>query len=185
MQITRCRDNVLFELDGDSPLQVLQELIPTLSEADRELLSRALSLGVAVDELALEQQHGDFLIRNIIGVDPEAGALVIGERLRDGQTVQFHVRDAGTSAADLDELLGRLAKATRPAPACGALLFSCLGRGEHLYGRADHDTDLFRERVGDLPLGGFFCNGEIGPVAGATRVHGFTSSFGIFSPARP
>ncbi|RPJ40420.1 MAG: hypothetical protein EHM19_13705, partial [Candidatus Latescibacterota bacterium] len=70
------------------------------------------------------------------------------------------------------------------ADARGALLFSCLGRGVHLYGRADHDTDAFRRSLGDLPLGGFFCNGEIGPVGGASYLHGFTSSFGIFSPAR-
>lgn len=64
----------------------------------------------------------------------------------------------------------------------GVLLFQCLGRGEYLYGRADHDTDMFKEIVGDLPLTGFFCNGEIGPVGGSTFLHGYTSSFGIFRP---
>ena len=92
--------------------------------------------------------------------------------------VQFHLRDARTSAADLDELLGRYARAARH----GALLFSCLGRGEHLYGEPDHDTDAFRRHVGDVPLGGFFCNGEIGPVHGTTFLHGYTSAFGLFRP---
>jgi small ligand-binding sensory domain FIST len=64
------------------------------------------------------------------------------------------------------------------------LLFSCLGRGQNLYGRPDHDTDLFREKLGDVPLGGFFANGEIGSIRGATHLHGFTSSFALFrSPA--
>ncbi|HAE33494.1 MAG TPA: hypothetical protein DCF86_06590, partial [Dehalococcoidia bacterium] len=60
--------------------------------------------------------------------------------------------------------------------------FSCLGRGSYLYGKPDHDTDLFIERVGDLPLTGFFCNGEIGPVGESTYIHGYTSAFGIVRP---
>ena len=66
----------------------------------------------------------------------------------------------------------------------GSLLFSCLGRGQHLYGRPDHDTDVFRAALGDVPLGGFFCNGEIGPVQGRTFLHGYTSAFGLFRPRR-
>ena len=59
-------------------------------------------------------------------------------------------------------------------------MFSCLGRGQYLYGRPNHDTDMFREKLGAVPLGGFFCNGEIGPVSGTTFLHGYTSSFGLF-----
>ena len=66
--------------------------------------------------------------------------------------------------------------------AAGSLLFSCLGRGVHLYGRADHDTDVARRHLGDVPLGGFFCNGEIGPIQGTTFLHGYTSAFGLFRP---
>ena len=135
-------------------------------------------------ELLTEHRPGDFLIRNVLGADPQSGALAIGERLRRGQTVQFHVRDARTSAEDLDSLLGRFASTPASADLRGALLFSCLGRGVNLYGRPDHDTDLFRVHLGALPLGGFFCNGQIGPVSGATHLHGFTSSFGLFRPAR-
>jgi small ligand-binding sensory domain FIST len=183
LQITSCQDNILLELDGRPPLQVIQELIPELSEADRRLMSQALFLGIVVDELASEHRAGDFLVRNLIGIDPERGALAIGEHLRSGQTVQFHLRDARTSAEDLRLLLERRARGDVAGGASGALLFSCLGRGMYLYGRPDHDTDLFRQHLGDVPLGGFFCNGEIGPVGGSTRVHGYTSSFGIFRPA--
>jgi small ligand-binding sensory domain FIST len=182
MSVTRCRNNFLLELDGKPPVQVIQELIPSLSEEDRRLLAQALFLGVVVDELVPEPQAGDFLIRNLIGVDPEHGTLAIGEILRQGQTVQFHLRDARTSAEDLSAVLERFAGRPVAAAARGALLFSCLGRGEYLYGTPDHDSALFRARIGDVPLGGFFCNGEIGPVGGSTRVHGYTSSFGIFRP---
>ncbi len=71
------------------------------------------------------------------------------------------------------------------APPAGALLFSCLGRGKHMYGRPNHDSDAFRACLGDVPLAGFFCNGEIGPVGGTTYIHGFTSSFAIFRNAAP
>ncbi len=182
MSVTRCRNNLLLELDGKPPVQVIQELIPTLPEVDRRLLAQALFLGVVVDELVPEPRAGDFLIRNLIGVDPERGALAIGETLRTGQTVQFHLRDARTSAEDLGAVLERFAALPDAAAARGALLFSCLGRGAYLYGTPDHDSAMFRDRIGDVPLGGFFCNGEIGPVGGATRVHGYTSSFGIFRP---
>ena len=94
--------------------------------------------------------------------------------------VQFHLRDADTSAQDLTAVLERFAMDNRENQAHGALLFSCLGRGQHLYGRPNHDSDIFHEKLGEVPLGGFFCNGEIGPVSGTTFLHGYTSSFGIF-----
>jgi small ligand-binding sensory domain FIST len=94
--------------------------------------------------------------------------------------MQFLLRDARTAEEDLTRLLSRYhARGSRPD---GALLFSCVGRGEHLFGRADHDTALFRELVGPVPLGGFFCSGEIGPVGGTTFLHGYTSAFGLFRP---
>jgi small ligand-binding sensory domain FIST len=94
--------------------------------------------------------------------------------------VQFHVRDAATSAQDLEHLLTAYAAASAGVRPAGALLFSCLGRGIHLYGEPDHDTNALRDHLGTVPLGGFFCNGEIGPVLGATFLHGYTSAFGLF-----
>jgi len=94
--------------------------------------------------------------------------------------VQFHVRDAGTSAGDLRLSLSNYSAAAGERSPAGALLFQCTGRGSFLYGRPDHDTEMFSNLVGDLPLGGFFCAGEIGPVAGTTHLHAYTSSFGIF-----
>ena len=94
-----------------------------------------------------------------------------------------HLRDADASAEDLEQMLSTLAAESR-AEVQGSLLFSCLGRGKHLYGRPDHDTDAFRRHLGEVPLGGFFCNGEIGPVGGTTFLHGYTSAIGLFRPAR-
>ena len=142
----------------------------------------SLFLGVVMDEFIDEPQQGDFLIRNVMGMDDRNGSLAIGEMLKEGQMVQFHLRDADTSAQDLAAVLERYAGDNRENSVQGALLFSCLGRGQYLYGRPNHDTDLFRDKLGAVPLGGFFCNGEIGPVSGTTFLHGYTSSFGIFRP---
>jgi small ligand-binding sensory domain FIST len=129
---------------------------------------------------------GDFLIRNLIGIDPHRGALAVGENLQEGMRVRLHLRDAETSAEDLHAMLTGYEKALPKTQALsGALLFSCLGRGENLYGLPNFDTGVFREHLGEVPVGGFFCNGEIGPVGGATFLHGYTSSFGLFRPRTP
>ena len=180
MNVTRCSNNVLLGLDGATALEALQELYQVLSDRDKELARHSLFLGVVMDEFQEYPQLGDFLIRNIVGMDPRHGALAIGERLREGQIVQFHLRDAQTSAEDLTAMVNQYREVYRETGVEGALLFSCLGRGQYLYGRPDHDTGIFRELMGEIPVGGFFCNGEIGPVQGTTYLHGYTSSFGLF-----
>ena len=180
MNLTRCKDNVLLELDGSPALEVLRDLYQVLSERDRELARNSLFLGVVMDEFQEYPQLGDFLIRNIVGMDPRSGALAIGERLREGQIVQFHLRDAQTSTEDLTAMVNQYRDRYRETGVEGALLFSCLGRGVYLYGQPDHDTGIFRDLMGEIPVGGFFCNGEIGPVQGTTYLHGYTSSFGLF-----
>lgn len=161
------------------PLDALRDLIQTLNEEDRMLAQNALFVGVARDEFKLDLEHGDFLIRNLLGVDPRAGAIAIADRVRSGQRIQFHLRDAHTSAEDLEMLLKRYQQQNPNSTAVGALMFSCLGRGEGLYGCPNFDSRLFRRYLTNVPVGGFFCNGEIGPVAGSTFLHGYTSVFGI------
>lgn len=182
MRVTKCQRNWLIELDDRRALEVAAELFHSLNERDKELFRESLFLGIGMDKLRTEYRQGDFLIRNIIGVDRESSSLAIGELLSEGQIVQFHLRDAITSAEDLRTLLSRYANEAKDASPYGALLFSCLGRGMYLYNRPNHDTDMFRQLVGNLPLSGFFCNGEIGPVQGSTYLHGYTSSFGLFRP---
>ena len=182
MGITKSDRNLLMELDQRPPMEVMREIFTSATDRDRELMRHSLFLGIVMDDLIEEPRQGDFLIRNIIGLDGRTGIMAVGEILREGQRVQFHLRDALTSAEDLTTLLSRYAGEERSKLCQGALLFSCLGRGEYLYGQPDHDTNLFRTRVASIPLGGFFCNGEIGQVGGTTFLHGYTSSFGIFRP---
>ena len=183
MRITRSDRNFLVELDDQPPIDVLRRIYQRAGQRDRDLMQHSLFLGVVMDEFIDDPQQGDFLIRNVMGMDQRSGVLAIGEMLKEGQLVQFHLRDAETSADDLTAVLERYAIDNRENPAHGALLFSCLGRGKYLYGKSNHDTEVFHDKVGAaVPLGGFFCNGEIGPVSGTTFLHGYTSSFGIFRP---
>jgi small ligand-binding sensory domain FIST len=183
LSITRCDRNLLMELDGKTPLATLQELYEQLSDEDQKKMQHSLFVGLAMSPFKETLSRGDFLIRNLIGMDPKTGNLAVGAILHEGQTVQFHLRDAETSADDLQWLLTQYQLEGKPHLAKGALLFSCLGRGEHLYGTPNHDTSLFQDKTGLLPVGGFFCNGEIGAVGGTTFLHGYTSCFGIFKPA--
>lgn len=164
-----------------TPLEVLQELIQEMSEEERSLAQHSLFVGVAQSEFKQSLEPGDFLIRNLLGVDPRVGAIAIGDRIRAGQRIQFHLRDPQASADDLELLLQRYQQEHWGAPSpVGALMFSCLGRGEGLYGESNFDSRLFHRYSGLVPLSGFFCNGEIGPVGGTTFLHGYTSVFGIF-----
>lgn len=185
MRVTSCAEKWLMKLDGRSPVQTLAGIIGGLDEGDQKLARHSLFLGIAMDRLNESPAMGNFLIRNIVGIDQSRGYLAIGELLSEGQIVQFHLRDAQTSTEDLDALLSRYSVEHPIYEETGALLFSCLGRGVNLFGRADHDTDMFREKVSGMPLTGFFCNGEIGPVGGTTFLHGYTSSFGIFRTRYP
>lgn len=180
LRITDCKENILTGLEGQSPVKILQSLFMELSERDRQLMKQALFLGLAMTATKEQLLPGDFLIRNIIGVDNEQGSIAVGALLRPGQTVQFHLRDSKSSTEDLRAVFERVGE--NKTKTRGALLFSCVGRGKSLYGRPNHDTAFFVQNVGPVPLGGFFCNGEIGPVGGTTYLHGYTSSFGLFRP---
>jgi small ligand-binding sensory domain FIST len=180
MFITGCRDNLLLELDGRPAVDVLKDLFEGLSVPDREIFRHSLFVGLVMNERRQRYGHGDFLVRNLLGLSEEPRALAIGAMLHENLVVQFHLRDRETSAEDLRAMLARYVSEAGSRGPSGALLFSCLGRGTGLYGERDHDSRVFRERVGEVPLGGFFCNGEIGQVHGRTFLHGYTSAFGMF-----
>jgi small ligand-binding sensory domain FIST len=182
--VTSCHEHLLRELDGRSPRDVLTQLYEKLPPHDRELFARAVHVGLALPGEHRELHPGDFLIRNLLGLDPDTGALWIGAELEPNSILQFHVRDAATAAADLERQLQRFVARGLDRGAAGALLFSCVGRGAGLYGRPGHDTAAFRRHLDDVPLAGFFGNGEIGPIGGTTYVHGYTSAFGVFRPKR-
>jgi small ligand-binding sensory domain FIST len=168
-----------------SPVAALQSILSDLSPSEREQVRDSLFLGVARNDFSLSNigsGRTPFLVRNLIGVDPRNGAVAVGEPMRVGQKVQFQLRDGDASRLESRQLLADCA-AAEPAP-LAALLFACLGRGRGLYGSADGDVSLCREAFATVPIAGMFCNGEIGPLGGATHLHGYTASWGFLVPVR-
>ncbi len=174
--VTRAERNVVYELGGVPALDRLQSLIDSASVEQRNLMARGLHVGIVIDEHKLEFERGDFLIRGVLGADRAVGAVAVGDHPDVGSTVQFQVRDAETADEDLRELIAG-------NRADGALVFTCNGRGIHLFGEADHDASIVHGGTGSSATGGMFCAGEIGPVGGKNRMHGFTASVLLFPPA--
>jgi len=183
--ITRADSNVIFELGGRPPLERLQELATVLPGREWELLARGVYLGMVIDEYQAEPGQGDFLVRGVVGTDSESGAIAVGDEVEVGQTVQFHVRDAHSADEDLRRTLEREAAALGERRAAGALLFTCNGRGSRLFSDPDHDAGLLATMLGKIPVAGFFCGGELGPVGGQNFLHTFTASIALFPETAP
>jgi small ligand-binding sensory domain FIST len=180
MVVTRAAEDIIFELGGQPPLVVLQELWEELSPRDRELFQQGLHVGRVINEAQGEFRRGDFLVRNVRHLDRQTGALVIMDRVRVGQTVQFHVRDAETADEDLHALM-RQSLAAGAGDTAGALIFSCNGRGTRLFDQPHHDARVVRNEAGPVPVAGFFAAGELGPIGGQNFIHGFTASVALFA----
>jgi small ligand-binding sensory domain FIST len=174
--VTGAEGNLIFELGGRPPLARLREL----PARERELAAHGVHVGIAMNEYQAERGQGDFLIRGIAGADPESGAIAVGEEVEVGQTVQFHVRDARSADEDLRRTLERECAALAGRRAAGALLFTCTGRGSRMFSEPDHDAGLLAEQLGQIPVAGFFCDGELGPVGGRNFLHTFTASIALF-----
>jgi small ligand-binding sensory domain FIST len=175
--ITRCEDNIVYELAGTPAFERLRDEIGRLSSEEQRLAARGLLAGLVIDENRPEYDTGDFLMRGLLGGDEETGALAIGEAVRVGQTLRFFVRDAASADADLRRALGELPSGARPA---GGLLFTCNGRGTNMFPEPDHDARLVADALGTESVAGFFCGGEIGPVGGKAFLHGFTATLAVF-----
>lgn len=177
--VTRAEHNIIHELGGIPALQRLQTVFEHLSASERRQAHRTLHIGIAIDEHRARFGSGDYLVRNLVGADQTTGAIAIGDTIQEGQTVQFHLRDAQSASHELQSLLAadRASHDRRPL---GALMFSCCGRGEGLFGRRHHDTAAMMEQYGDIPVAGIFAQGEIGPVGGKNFLHSYTASMAIF-----
>jgi small ligand-binding sensory domain FIST len=179
MTITAADGNVIVELAGKPAMERLGEVIAALPERERELAAAGVLLGIVIDENRPSYERGDFLVRPIVGADRESGAVVTGERVRVGQTIRLHVRDAASADQDLREALRAQAQALGGQGAAGALLFTCNGRGSNMFEVPDHDAAAIEDSLG-APAAGFFCAGEIGPVGGRNFLHGFTATMAVF-----
>jgi small ligand-binding sensory domain FIST len=179
--VTKAERNVLYELGGRPALLQLKEIFDQLPTREQSLVQNALHVGRVVSEYQDRFEQGDFLVRNVVGIDPGSGAIAIGDYIRPGQTVQFHVRDQEAADAELKQLLSKSKKQSK-SPA-GALLFTCNGRGTRMFSEPHHDAESVAKHFGSVPLAGFFAQGELGPIGQQNFMHGFTASIAVFEPA--
>lgn len=182
MVVTRADEHVIYELDGAPAVQVLDHLLRSLSEEERELFRRSPMVGLSTRKEGQNSGRDGFLVRNLLGVDRSTGRIGINAKVGEQQPIQFHIRDAAAAAFELESLLLQYEQRDLDSKASGAVMFSCLGRGSYFFGQRNHDLELFERLLGPMPVAGFFCNGELGPVNRRSWVHGYTTVFGLFRP---
>jgi small ligand-binding sensory domain FIST len=183
--VTKSHQNVVEQLDGKPALAAIEEMVSALPLLDRQLLANGgLQVGRVIDQGKGSYGRGDFLIRSLVGVKRETGAVLVGDILRTGQTLQFHVRDAKTADEEMRLLLEGETMLSSGA-AAGALLVSCNGRGTKLFDRPHHDIALAHDILGQVPIAGFFAAGELGPVGDKNFIHGHTAVLAIFRETTP
>jgi len=178
--LTKVEQNIIHQIGNRPAYEVLAETFNQLTPEQQSKARGNLFLGLVVNEYLEEFHRGDFLIRNLIGVDPRSGCIAVWALPRAGQTVQFQRRSAAAATEDLTELLARTRKQLGHATLYGGCLCSCNGRGLNLFGHRHHDAQMIQQQLGPLGLAGFLCNGEIGPVGNKNFLHGFTASLALF-----
>jgi len=182
LEITSGEGRLIKELGGRPALGALRAVLDRLDPAEREILAQGMLLGIVVERGdGDEHPHGDFLVRSVLGGDPETGAIAIGATIQEGQLVRIHARDAASADRDLNEALSLRRQALGDDAPAGALMFTCNGRGRGMFGLPDHDATAVTGTLGDIPTAGFFAAGEIGPVGGENFLHGFTATVAVFA----
>jgi small ligand-binding sensory domain FIST len=176
--ITGAEENVLTSIGSMPAYERLSESIEGLSKEEQRTVGRNLFAGFAADEYRDDFRTGDFVIRNVLGTDPESGTVELAAYPRVGQTFQFQLRDAAAAGEELEHQLAMKAREGIRPFACAAFL--CRGRGASLFGRPNHDAEAIGRHFGALPIAGLFCNGEVGPAGQSNFVHGYTAAVGLF-----
>jgi small ligand-binding sensory domain FIST len=180
LTITAGEGRLIKELAGRPALGALRAVLDRLDDAEREMLSEGMLLGIVVERGQGDYQHGDFLVRSVLGGDPDTGTIAVGATIEEGQVVRVHARDARSADRDLREALALRRQALGSDAPAGALMFTCNGRGRGMFGVPDHDVAALAGELGDVPAAGFFAAGEIGPVGGENFLHGFTATVAVF-----
>jgi small ligand-binding sensory domain FIST len=179
--VTRGEGNIVHELGGRPAVDRLRQMLAGLDQHEQELLrGGGLQVGQVIDEHKDSFDRGDFLVRGLLGADPDTGSIAVADSVEIGQTLQFHVRDADAADEDLELLLSPVSR-WRPR---GVLLFSCNGRGRGFFGEPDHDAARVAAATDAAPMAGFFAQGELGPIGGRNFLHTFTASMAVFCEPR-
>ena len=178
--LTRVEQNLIRHIGNRPAYAVLAETVNQLPPAEQQQARGNLFIGLVVNEYLEDFHRGDFLVRNLIGGDPNSGVLAVGALPRAGQTIQFQRRDAASASQDMNDLLEAAHHQLAQNEIYGGCLFCCTGRGKNLFGRTSHDAGLVQDHFGPLGLAGFFCNGEIGPIGQKNFLHSHTAALALF-----
>ena len=154
--MTQCQDNIAIEIDGRKSLDVLKDDIGEVLAKDLQRIGGYIFCAFPVTG----SDRADYMVRNLLGLDEELGLLAIGAPLEIGQKIIFCRRDSQTAHDDLTRMLLDLKRRTT-SPIKGAVYFTCLGRGPNMFGGQSGELAAIKNEIGDVPLVGFFCNGEI------------------------
>ena len=181
LEITRAERNVIYEINGNPALDGLQRTIESLTDEELRQSGRAMFIGIAMDKKNPAPRRGDFLVRNLLGYDEESEAIVASEGVLEGQLIQFHLRNSFAANKEIQEIVLDLHERTREQPPAFGMYFNCLGRGKGLYGKANHDIQIIKQRFPNLPIIGFFGNAEFAPIGGRNFAHAYTGALVLCS----
>ncbi len=171
-RIDEARDNVVMAIDGGPALAAFyQDIGPELARDPRGL-GGVIFAGLPV----AGSDTGDYLVRNLMAIDPGHGWIVLGAEVAPGDRIVFCRRDPDSARADLGRMLRQL-KGRLSGPPKAGVYVSCIARGRALFGENGVETALIRETLGDFPLVGFFANGEIS----RDRLYGHTGVLTLFA----
>ena len=176
-EVTKVDGRVIFELDGEPALENFKRTLQLLTQEDIRRSGGTVFVGIAMDDTNENPTRGDFLIRNLVGINEEHAAIAISEEVKEGQLVQFHLRNPLAAAEEIQVIIAQLAEKTREQSPAFGLYFNCLGRGKGLYGAANHDIGVIQEKFPGLPVIGFFGNSEFAPIGGRNFAHAYTGVF--------
>ncbi len=184
-EVTKVEGRVIFELDGEPALENFKRTLQLLTQDDIRRSGGTVFVGIAMDAENREPTRGDFLIRNLVGVNEEHAAIAVSEEVTEGQLVQFHLRNSAAAAEEIRAIITQLEEKTHTQPPAFGLYFNCLGRGKGLYGAANHDIGAIQDRFPGLPIIGFFGNSEFAPIGGRNFAHAYTGVLVLCSTKGP
>ena len=180
-EVTKADGRVIFELDGEPALENFKGALQLLTQDDIRRSGGTVFVGIAMDHTNENPTRGDFLIRNLVGINEQHAAIAISEEVKEGQLIQFHLRNPLAATEEIQVIIAQLAEKTREQPPAFGLYFNCLGRGKGLYGAANHDISVIQEKFPGLPVIGFFGNSEFAPIGGRNFAHAYTGVFVLCS----
>ena len=181
MRVTSAHENLLLEVDGIAAYEALRAAAPSELFDTPETTMNALTIALLPEPGESVLRPGEYLVRNIVAVDPDTGVIAVAAEVEEGQSILFALREPSAAEGDVRRMAERAAAAAPPSGYRFGLYFNCLARGRSLYGRAGVDSAALTRHLPGVPLLGFSCNAELAPLRGANHLFTYTGVLVLFS----